>query len=627
MEPRIAVMSYDRLTKAIKISISKDEMGKLLIINSSFEETKNIAKKLWDEGRIDVFVSGGSNLQIINEEIKAPLVPIKISGFDMMDNLSKAAEFGRKIAIVTYKEPIMRMSGYKSVLNVEIHEKVYSNYYELKTLLNKIKMENFDAVIGSSLVCDLCDKIDIHSIFIYSSDSIKNTIAQAFYLQKSITEEKYRSNQLNAILTYAYSGIIATDEKGIVQLYNPMAEKIMGVPKEKVLGQKVDKAIENTRLNHVLSTKKEEIDQIQKVKDRMILTSRVPIIVENKIKGAVATFSDIKSIQKAEHKIRRELYSKGLISKYSFEDIKGSSRLIHDCIETARQYAKSNFTVLITGESGTGKELFAHSIHTASSRRDEAFVAVNCAALPENLLESELFGYEGGAFTGAKKSGKMGLFELAHNGTIFLDEISEIPLSLQSRLLRVVQEKEVMRLGSDKIIPVNLRIISATNKDLWQEVVSGRFREDLYYRLSVLELTVPALRERKVDIPEIARYFIITNFPNLYYTYEEKWERIFNILQGYEFYGNVRELQNVLKRLSLLIDSDTAKNKPEADLIEKNAYKEKYKLLSALKSNHGELNQILEALNEFGWNKGKAAEKLGISRTTLWRKLKTYGVE
>lgn len=626
MEPRIAVMSYDRLTRSIKTSISEDEIGKLLIINSSFEETKSIAKKLWSEGRIDVFVSGSSNLQIIKEELKAPIVPIQISGFDMMDNLTKAVEFGRKIAIVTYKEPITKMSAYKDILDVEIHEKVYSNYYELKTLLNKIKMENFDAVIGSSLVCDLCDEIDLHSIFIYSSDSIKNAIAQALYIQKSTAEEKYRSNQLNAILNYAYSGIIATDEMGVIQLYNPMAEKIMGIPRETVLGQKVDNAIENTRLNHVLSTKKEEIDQIQKVKDRMILTSRIPIIVENEIKGVVATFSDIKSIQKAEHKIRRELYSKGLISKYSFEDIKGSSKLIRDCIETARQYARSDFTILITGESGTGKELFAHSIHSESERKNEAFIAVNCAALPENLLESELFGYEEGAFTGARKGGKMGLFELAHNGTIFLDEISEIPLSLQSRLLRVIQEKEVMRLGSDKIIPVDVRIISATNKDLWQEVVSERFREDLYYRISVLELTIPSLRERKEDIPEIARDFIITNFPNLYNTYEKRWERVFKILQGYEFYGNVRELQNVLKRLSVLIGSDSAKNKPETELVE-NVYKEKYKPATAVKSDRGELNQILETLSEFGWNKGKAAEKLGISRTTLWRKLKTYGIE
>ncbi|MDI6601723.1 MAG: sigma 54-interacting transcriptional regulator [Thermoanaerobacteraceae bacterium] len=626
MEPRIAVMSYDRLTEAINRYIGQDELEKFLIINSSFEETRNIAEKLWNEGKADVFVSGSSNLQMIREKLNAPIVPIQISGFDIMDNLVKAKEYGRKVAIVTYKAPITNMSDYKSILNLEIHEKCYSNYYELKTLLNIIKLENFDAVIGSSLICDLCDEIGLNSIFIYSSNSIKNALVQAIHIQQSIMEEKYRSNQLNAVLNYAYSGIIATDEKEVIQIYNPMAEKIMGIPREEVIGKKVDSVIENTRLNYVLSSKKEEIDQIQKIKDKVILTSRIPIIVEDEVKGAVATFQDIKSIQKAEHKIRRELFSKGLVSKYSFDDIKGSSRVTHDCIENARQYARSDFTILITGESGTGKELFAHSIHNESERKDEAFVAVNCAALPENLLESELFGYEEGAFTGARKGGKMGLFELAHNGTIFLDEISEIPLSLQSRLLRVIQEKEVMRLGSDKIIPVDVRIISATNKDLWKEVVEGRFREDLYYRLSVLELTIPPLRERKADIPEIARDFIITNFPNLYSAYEKKWERIFKILQGYEFYGNVRELQNVLKRLSVLINSDNTKNKSETEIVD-SVYKEKLKQEIPLNREQREINQILEILNESNWNKEKAARKLGISRTTLWRKLKTYGIE
>jgi len=197
---------------------------------------------------------------------------------------------------------------------------------------------------------------------------------------------------------------MATDRNNVIQIYNPMAERIMGISREKIIGQNANSVIENTRLSQVLASGRQEIDQLQKINNRIILTSRVPIVVEGHKEGVVATFQDIKSIQKAEHKIRRELHSKGLISKYSFSDIKGNSKVIKKCIEIAREYADSDFTILITGESGTGKELFVHSIHNRSERKNEAFVAINCAAIPESLLESELFGYERGTFTGARKA-------------------------------------------------------------------------------------------------------------------------------------------------------------------------------------------------------------------------------
>jgi len=547
MKSRIAIMSYDKLTKAIKSTINKEELEKLIIIQSSFEETKEIATRLWNSGKADVFVGGSSNLKMIRETISAPIVSIKISGFDIINNLLKAKKNSG------YKEQISNINIYKSILNIDVEEICYSNFLELKILLKKLREKKISTVIGSSLVCDLCNELGMNSIFIYSSNSIKNAITQAIQIQQSIQFEKFKSKQFNTILNYTYSGIMATDENNIIRIYNPMAERIIGIPRKKIIGQNADHVIENTRLSQVLVSGRQEIDQLQKINSRIILTSRVPIIIEGRREGAVATFRDIKSIQKAEYKIRRELFSKGLISKYSFNDIKGNSKTIKKCIEIAREYADSDFTILITGESGTGKELFAHSIHNRSERKNEAFVAINCAALPESILESELFGYERGAFTGARKEGKVGLFELAHNGTILLDEIAEIPLSIQARLLRVIQEKEVMRLGSDRIIKIDARVISTSNKNLWQEVVEGRFREDLYYRLSVLELEIPALRQRRKDILDISRDFIVANFPNLYSTYQEKWENIFKLLQSFDFYGNVRELQNVLKRLAIFI--------------------------------------------------------------------------
>jgi transcriptional regulator, propionate catabolism operon regulatory protein len=626
MKSRIAVMSYCKLTKVIKRTISPKDLKKLTIIESSFSETKEIAVNLWEKGKVDVFVCGSSNLQMIKENIPAPIVPINISGFDIMDNLIEAKKKGNDIIIISYKNYIASKFVHKGIFNVDIDEKCYNNISELKLILNNLKKKNGSIVIGSSLVCDICDEMGIGSILIYSSDSIKNAVSQAIQIQESIQKEKIKLNQFNAILNFTYSGIIATDKNNIIRIYNPMAENIIGIPEENIVGKDANNVIDNTRLSEVLISKQQEIDQLQKLNNRIVLTSRVPILVGEQIEGVVATFRDIKSIEESEHKIRKQLYSKGLISKYTFNDIKGESQAIKKCIEISKEYANSNFTILISGESGTGKELFAHSVHHQSERRSEAFVAINCAALPKSLLESELFGYVGGAFTGAKKEGKIGLFELAHNGTILLDEIAETPLSIQSRLLRVIQEKEVMRLGSDRVIKVDVRIISATNKNLWKEVVRGNFREDLYYRLSALELKIPPLRDRRKDIPFISREFIRNHFQNIYYAYQKKWEEIFLNLQKYEFYGNVRELYNVLKRLAILIQK---REEYSVQGLIGLTYDEKEKLLvsKAGQRKKGELEDILEMLNRKDWDKSETAKELGISRTTLWRKMKIYGIE
>ncbi|PRR81067.1 sigma 54-interacting transcriptional regulator [Clostridium luticellarii] len=624
MKQKVAIMSYDRLTKAIYSNISEDILKNVYVINSKFQDTVNIARKLWKNNDIDVFLAGSSNLEMLRHNIpEASIVEIKISGFGIMEDLAAAKQSSDNVAILTYKKPITDFELYKHIFNIDIISKCFDDYDQLKNMLSDLKKAGISTVIGASMVCDICDEIGLNSIFIYSKDSIVSAINYAIQLQKSIGKQKYRNIQLNAILNYAYSGIMATDENNIIQVYNPMAEKIMGISRKDVIGKPVDKTIENTRLDKIMITKREEINQIQRINGQTILTNRVPLVINGQFKGAVATFQDIKSIQNSERKVRREIYAKGLVAKYTFDDIKGKSKVIRESIILAQKYARSDFTVLITGESGTGKELFVNSIHNASRRKNEAFVAVNCAALPENLLESELFGYEGGAFTGAKKGGKIGLFELAHNGTIFLDEIAEMPKSLQSRFLRVIQEKEVMRIGSDKIIPINVRIISATNKNLWQEVLDKKFREDLYYRLNVLELHIPPLRNRREDIPEISRELISKEFAGLYERYRDKWEKIFKVLMTYDFLGNVRELKNVLKRISVFIGSEDYSYFNAYELVNKIYKKEKSQIST---DKEAEIKCILDALAETDGNREAAAEKLNISRTTLWRKMKNYGI-
>ncbi|KYO64493.1 Limonene hydroxylase [Thermovenabulum gondwanense] len=341
--------------------------------------------------------------------------------------------------------------------------------------------------------------------------------------------------------------------------------------------------------------------------------------------GAVATFQEVSTLMKAELKIRSQLYENGFVANYRFEDIIHKSDKMSKCIDIAKKYAQLDSTVLIFGDSGTGKEIFAQSIHNESKRKNSPFVAINCAALPENLLESELFGYSEGAFTGARKGGKAGLFELAHNGTIFLDEISEIPLSLQSKLLRVIQEKKVMRLGDDKLIPVNIRIICATNKDLLQEIKIGRFRKDLFYRINILSIYLPSLRERKEDIIPLAEYFLKNCSLKMKKCIIGFTEDAKKYLLSLEYQGNVRELEGIIERACAICDN---KYIDIEDLIGYYENTEEYVDISKeLTLEDQEKKLIIETLRETNGNLTVASKILGIHRTTLLRKIKKYKIE
>ncbi len=293
-------------------------------------------------------------------------------------------------------------------------------------------------------------------------------------------------------------------------------------------------------------------------------------------------------------------------------------------------YAEVDSTVLIMGETGTGKELFAQSIHNYSLRADKPFVAVNCAALPENLLESELFGYVEGAFTGARKGGKTGLFELAHGGTVFLDEISEMTPNLQARFLRVLQEKEVVRIGDDKIIPVDVRVIAATNRDLYEYVDEGKFREDLFYRLCVLRLDIPPLRERKDDIYELVLFFLELKSKTLNKKTPKLSQNIIEKLVNYDWPGNVRQLENLIERCIVISNEKEINDEILSEALfitpsykpikDKNISESANNSIDVLKNI--ENDTIKKVLQETNGNKKLAAEKLGISVTTLWRRLK-----
>ena len=333
--------------------------------------------------------------------------------------------------------------------------------------------------------------------------------------------------------------------------------------------------------------------------------------------GALIFIKNTDRIIEEESRIRRGLSEKGLTAKYTFEDILGQSAAIRENIRMAERYSGVNSNVLIIGETGTGKELFAHSIHQASKRSHQPFVALNCAALPENLLESELFGYEAGAFSGASKGGKTGLFELAHKGTIFLDEIGEIPITLQAKLLRVLQEKEIRRIGSTSVHPVDVRVISATNINMEEKIKEGQFRSDLYYRLNLLDISIPPLRERKEDIQELVDHYLTRFACEMGKSIPTVTKDAARILKEHSWPGNVRELRNICERLTVLNDTSII---DEELLCRLKIFRKEEAFSVGETADSGE-DSVYDRLKPRK-KKKDLAEELGVSRTTLWRMAK-----
>lgn len=444
---------------------------------------------------------------------------------------------------------------------------------------------------------------------------------------------------LNVILNNAYEWLVIIDDKGYIMMMSKGYKEFIGdmVPE----GKHVTEVIENTKLHDIVKTGKTQIGEIQIIKGQQVIASRLPIIKDNKIIGAIGKviFKDItdfydmsKKIITMEKEIKyyKDQLKKQKSAKYSFSNIIGESKSLMEVKNICQRAAMSDSNVLIMGESGTGKELFAHAIHNASDRASGPFVKINCAAIPSELLESELFGYEGGAFTGAKKEGKVGKFELANGGSIFLDEIGDMPLQMQVKLLRVLQEREIERIGSTKTRPINVRIISATNKNLEEEVKSGNFREDLYYRLNVMSVNIEPLRKRKDDIRPLAKALVKKLSSQMGVHVDSISEKAMAALEAYDWPGNIRELENVIERSINLLDSDRIIKVSTLPVHITQSHKNHvYIAGSTLKEQLYDVEKsiILECLNENQGNKQKTANDLDMSRTSLYQKLKSYGID
>jgi len=462
-----------------------------------------------------------------------------------------------------------------------------------------------------------------------------------------IDELKEVRSLLEAILHSTDDAISVVDEKGCGILINPAYTRITGLSEGDVINKPctVDIAEGESMHMKVLETKKPVRGALMKVgkNKKAVVVNVAPVIIDGKIKGSVGIIHDISEIRKLTEELE---HAKSLIrrmtAKYTFEDIIGESELVKSAISQARHAADTPVTVLLRGESGTGKELFAHAIHNHSARCRGPFVRVNCAAIAESLLESELFGYEEGAFTGAVKGGRKGYFEEACGGTIFLDEIGEINLSVQAKLLRVLQERELIRVGGSKSVQIDVRLITATNANLEQRINEGTFREDLYYRLNVVPIFVPPLRGRKEDIPLLTAHFR----KKLGQEYGRRVAKIvpgvIEILTAYEWPGNVRELENVVGRTIINMNYNEETIMPHHVPVLGKGERPQWKTRDhsmiedfGLADFEGTLTEIMDAaekqvlekaLQKTGGNKTMAARELGIAIRSLYYKLEKHGI-
>lgn len=398
-------------------------------------------------------------------------------------------------------------------------------------------------MIKPSTFIELLEALGLDNSYmtIYVNQYSNLLLYNARKLADSLDESERLRKEQEIILNEVDDGIISVNRKGIISVVNPSIERIFKIDKRELKGLHIKAFFDQVGLTDKIGFNiKESIENlIFNYKGKSIMCNKIVMYKEADVE--FFSFKEVSRIVELEGEIRRKLNSKGHVAKYNFNDIWGDNSSLNQAKEYARNFAKTDMTILLTGESGTGKELFAQAIHTESLRNKEAFIAINFAALPDTLVESELFGYESGAFTGAKKEGKPGLFEQAHGGTIFLDEIGDANLNIQAKLLRVLQEKEIMRVGGDKVIPVNVRIIAATNKDLTKEISQGLFRADLFYRLNVLPIEIPALRTRNDDImPILEKYLSKMHGTKKIYSPEVR-----KFLNDYTWPGNVRELYNI----------------------------------------------------------------------------------
>lgn len=586
------------------------------------EEIQSICK---EDFRI-IIARGNTAEQIRHYTQNVHLIEFNISSYDILRLIKERNLQREKIAIITIRLDVTGIELVTDLLGIDILDFRFTARNLIEKTIRKARTQGASLIIGGTITY-LTGKamgVDICLIPI-SEESMHAAIYNARKVEDAIRVEEVRQHQLNTIMDSTKEGILAVDENKNITHINRVAEDMLARDRDELCGKPL--AILPSLANLAFDDGASE--EIARLNNLVCVVSKTDILYDNNFYGSVFTLYEKRNVERMDYKMKVAVYSNEHKARYCFADMAASTPGLKETIAKAKKYARTTSNILITGESGTGKEVIAQSIHNESRRKNKPFVAINCAAFPKDLLQSELFGYADGAFTGAQRGGKPGLIEIADGGTLFLDEIAEMDYATQANLLRVVQERYIIRLGSHHPIAINCCIISATNKNLVDMIGKGLFREDLYYRLNVLSLNIPPLREHKCDIISLIHFFLNSSPAKRGNREISLSEHAKSLLESYSWPGNIRELRNFTERLLAMCPSHHIRSKDIQNLLSQDYNIAKAEAETASYSNdvknirhEAQMKEIREALQESKGNYGEAAKRLGISRTTLWRRMR-----
>lgn len=547
-------------------------------------------------------------------------------------NLLPVTDTSRKLVGVFTRSGLfqMVMEGLPVTTPIKKYIKEQVETLPIDTPYEKIEMIVKNSQVGTGVVIDNQN----HVVGILTKTDMVMSLLETSQELKTV---KTLKRTLETALDHAYDGIVMTDEKKNIQMVSPPLLELFNLQRESVLFKPVAKVLPTLLLDNVYHSETAEVSGFLEINGIKYIVHRIPILEDGKVIGAIGKIvfrqlnevSELfKKLQKAESKASfyHQQFQKSESARFTWEHLLTVDPYMEKLKKSAAKAAKGRSTILIRGESGTGKELFAQAIHNSSARNTGKFIVVNCAAIPEDLLESEFFGYDEGAFTGARQKGKLGKFDLANGGTLFLDEVGDMSLSLQAKLLRVLQEREFYRVGGTIRIQVDVRIIAATNRNLEDMVKAGLFREDLYYRLNVISLYVPPLRDRLYDTDHLIGSFMVELNQIIGTTITGIDNRAREVMLSYSWPGNVRELRNVMERAMTFAENGKIRFEDLPDYLVKQVSVKEPSLNVTLVEN-AELEAIKRALVQVQGNKVKAARLLGISRSGLYEKIKKYKLQ
>lgn len=610
----LVIVPYEELLHEYEEAIAKAHDPRVHFTTSFMYGTD--ARNLSRASDYDIIVVRGMTSRALSEKYpETTIVDIKMDAFDVSSALLEAKKKFpgiRKIGLILPSSSICSASILTELLGIEVVMREVRGEEHMESTLREMVKEGCEVFIGGLTLKRVSEKMGLEYVHIKTGPSaIESSIKDAITAAHILDRERSRLGLMKSLVNNTPDSLLIIDDKGKITAANHAASSFFHRPN--LVGMDA-KELFPLEIYSVC----DDVEVVQTIGDQTVLITEHPVHIEGEKRATYVSLRLVEDIRRTEKKIRSKLQEKGLTAKYSFSDIVTEQVEMKQLVAKALRYAHVEGNVLLTGETGTGKELFVQSMHNASPRRDKPFVAVNCAALSEQLLESELFGYTEGSFTGAQKGGKTGLFELAQGGTIFLDEIGEMPIRFQAKLLRVIQEREIRKIGGDEFIPVDVRIMSATNQNIPDLIEKGLFRRDLYYRINLLTLHIPPLRERLDDIPAIFKRFVERKSKALNIVPPMVEKDALECLKGYSWPGNIRELRNVAERAVIFSSSNciTRDTLKEIDVSvgEKKASEEKKIPLTS--------EELYRRYVESGLTLNDFALSIGISRTTLWRKFK-----